>query len=83
MCELLEELLIAACTRDEKWDIASRRFLPSSASSSSSPSACLVDVCEVVRSDMPSHIITGYCERRTQLEVLHLECVDQRASGRP
>ena len=75
--ELLSELLTSVCS--EEWASLSPRVctLPSSPGITSA-----VDVCEVVRQHTPFHVLCGYCDRERGWEVLQLQCVDQKASGK-
>ena len=73
MSDLLQELLSTVCMKND-WEATP--FSHSSFSSS------ILDVCEVVRRERPFQVVTGFCHRGTNLEVLQLKCVAQQASGR-
>ena len=79
--ELLSTLLGEVCEKEVEFlplgEVCEKEveFLPL-------PRSQHVDVCETVRLHSPQHVLGGYCERDGGLELLQVECVDQKASGR-
>ena len=75
--EVLNELLTSVCS-EECPSLSPQACAPPSVPGMTSA----VDVCEVVRQHTSCHVLCGYCEREGGWEVLQLQCVDQKASGK-
>ena len=76
--ELIEEILDEVCSRTE-WDVATK--VKDMSSRTREHSGPFFDLCEIVRAHHEAHVINCYCLRKGGIEILHMKCAEQQASG--